>query len=45
MFVGGPFDPVTPLISAYNMSTGFEGSVVLQHNGYGVSYLVTMVHN
>ena len=40
LFVGGPFDPVTPLISAYNMSTGFDGSVVLQHNGYGVSHLV-----
>ncbi|MCJ1238442.1 hypothetical protein MMC14_006431, partial [Varicellaria rhodocarpa] len=35
MFVGGPFNPVTPLVSARNMSEGFEGSVVLQHNGYG----------
>ena len=36
IFVGSPFDPVTPLVSARNMSTGFDGSVVLQHNGYGV---------
>lgn len=31
------FDPVTPLRSAHNMSAGFEGSVVLEQNGYGVS--------
>ena len=36
IFVGGPFDPVTPLVSARNISAGFDGSVVLQHNGYGV---------
>ena len=40
LFVGGPFDPITPLVWALNMSAGFEGSVVLQHNGYGVSCLV-----
>ena len=38
LLVGGPFDPITPLVSAYNTSAGFEGSVVLQHNGYGVSF-------
>lgn len=37
LFVGNTFDPVTPLVSARNMSSGFEGSVVLQHNGHGVS--------
>ena len=36
VFVGSPFDPVTPLVSARNMSDGFDGSAVLQHNGYGV---------
>ncbi|KAL7619812.1 hypothetical protein AAE478_010357 [Parahypoxylon ruwenzoriense] len=35
LFVGNSFDPVTPLVSARNMSSGFEGSVVLQHNGHG----------
>lgn len=30
-------DPITPLVSAKNMSTGFEGSVVLEQEGYGVS--------
>ena len=41
LFVGGPNDPVTPLVSARNMSAGFEGSEVLQHNGYGVSCVFT----
>lgn len=41
LFVGNPNDPVTPLISAHNMSSGFDGSVVLQHNGYGVSLLTS----
>ncbi|KAL9003299.1 MAG: hypothetical protein Q9188_003819 [Gyalolechia gomerana] len=35
LFVGNDFDIVTPLVSAYNASAGFEGSVVLQHGGYG----------
>ena len=37
LLIGNTFDPVTPIASAYNMSAGFEDSVVLQHNGYGVS--------
>lgn len=37
LFVGNTFDPVTPLASARNMSAGFEGSIVLQHDSYGVS--------
>lgn len=36
LFVGGTLDPITPLPNAYNASAGFEGSVVLEHGGYGV---------
>lgn len=36
LFIGNTADPITPLVSAYNMSSGFEQSVVLQHDGYGV---------
>lgn len=39
LFVGNTYDPVTPLVSAHNVSAGFVGSVVLQHDSYGVSYL------
>jgi pimeloyl-ACP methyl ester carboxylesterase len=35
LFIGNTYDPVTPLKSAQNMSAGFEGSVVLHHNGFG----------
>ncbi|KAI0130387.1 TAP-like protein-domain-containing protein [Xylariales sp. AK1849] len=35
LLVGNTYDPTTPLVSAFNVSAGFEGSVVLQHNGYG----------
>ena len=31
-------DPITPLVSAKNMSAGFEGSVVLEQGGFGVSH-------
>lgn len=41
LLVGNSYDPVTPLVSAMNTSAGFEGSVVLHHNGYGVSFFVT----
>ncbi|KAL8994483.1 MAG: hypothetical protein Q9169_005556 [Polycauliona sp. 2 TL-2023] len=37
LFVGGALDPLTPLPNAYNASAGFDGSVVLEHGGYGVS--------
>jgi hypothetical protein len=37
LIIGNTYDPATPLISARNTSASFEGSVVLQHNGYGVS--------
>lgn len=36
LFIGNTFDPLTPLVSAMNASAGFVGSVVLQHDGYGV---------
>ncbi|KAL8833711.1 MAG: hypothetical protein Q9176_007867, partial [Flavoplaca citrina] len=35
LFVGGALDPITPLPNAYNASAGFQGSVVLEHGGYG----------
>ena len=35
LFINGEFDPVTPLVNAYNASAAFEGSVVLPHSGYG----------
>ncbi|KAI9700530.1 MAG: hypothetical protein M1820_006829 [Bogoriella megaspora] len=35
LFVGNTHDPVTPYASAKNMSTGFDGSVLLHHDGYG----------
>ena len=38
LLVGNTFDPVTPLASAYNVSSSFVDSVVLEHNGYGVSF-------
>jgi hypothetical protein len=38
LFASNEFDPVTPLTSAKNMSSGFEGSALLVNkNGYGVS--------
>lgn len=38
LFIGNTYDPFTPLISARNASAGFKDSVVLQHDGYGVSH-------
>merc|ERR1712000_76788 len=35
LIIGNTYDPVTPLVSARNNSAAFEGSIVLQHNGYG----------
>lgn len=37
LFIGTRLDAYTPLLSAYNMSSGFNGSTVLEINGYGVS--------
>lgn len=35
LFVNGPYDPVTPMVSALNSSAGFIGSEVLHHEGGG----------
>lgn len=40
LFVGNSFDPATPLRSAVNSSSIFEDSVVLEHQGHGVSRLL-----
>lgn len=37
LLIGNTYDPVTPIVGARNMSAGFEGSVVLQQDGCGVS--------
>jgi hypothetical protein len=43
LVIGNTYDPVTPLVSARNVSEGFEGSVLLQHDGYGVGSHVSLV--
>ncbi|KAL2267170.1 hypothetical protein VTJ83DRAFT_4447 [Remersonia thermophila] len=35
LLIGNSYDPVTPISSAFNVSLGLKGSVVLRHNGYG----------
>ena len=37
LFIGNTYDPVTPLVSAKNMTKSFRNGVLLQHNGFGVS--------
>lgn len=37
LFIGNTFDGLTPLVSAKNVSSTFEGSALLTVNGYGVS--------
>lgn len=36
LFIGNTYDGHTPIASAFNVSAGFEDSVVLEVNGYGV---------
>lgn len=43
LFVNSRYDPVTPLVSAYESSTRFSGSRVVVHEGYGVSCLASIV--
>lgn len=37
MVIGNTYDSATPLRSAQNISASFEGSVLLEHGGWGVS--------
>ncbi|XXH01457.1 hypothetical protein Hte_007817 [Hypoxylon texense] len=39
LFIGNTFDGLTPLVSAKNVSSTFEGSALLTVNGYGHSSL------
>lgn len=39
MLVNSIFGVATPMVSAFNASAGFEGSVVLKNSSYGVSLL------
>lgn len=39
LFIGNIFDGLTPLVSAKNVSSTFEDSVVLTVNGWGVSLI------
>ncbi|KAF2757277.1 hypothetical protein EJ05DRAFT_528872 [Pseudovirgaria hyperparasitica] len=41
LFVGNRADPITPMVSARNMSASFEGSVVMQHDSYGHTTLLS----
>lgn len=43
LWFGNTYDPATPLASAKNMSAGFEGSVVVEQRGFGVSFLFCSV--
>jgi hypothetical protein len=38
LFVGNTWDAATPAASARNMSASFEGSVMFEQHGFGVSY-------
>jgi len=42
LVIGNTFDPSTPLPSARNVSAVFEGSVLLQQNGFGVRFLLDL---
>lgn len=41
LIIGNTWDGLTPLRSARNVSSGFNGSVVLEVNGYGVRLLLS----
>lgn len=44
LIVNGIYDPVTPLISAWEVSTRFPGSRVVVHEGAGVSLLFSSAY-
>lgn len=44
LIIGNTYDPVTPLASAKNVTETFKGSVLLQHDSYGVSCSMTEVN-
>jgi pimeloyl-ACP methyl ester carboxylesterase len=37
LFVNSAFDPITPINQAWEVASGFRGSVLLTHKGHGVS--------
>jgi hypothetical protein len=43
LLIGNTYDGLTPLVSAYNVSSGLKGSVVLEVKGYGVCTLPVVV--
>lgn len=42
LLIGNSYDSATPIRSAYNVSSGFEGSVVLENGGFGVSFVFSL---
>ncbi|KAL5432736.1 hypothetical protein PMIN06_011914 [Paraphaeosphaeria minitans] len=39
LFVNSAFDPVTPIDKAWEVATGFQGSVLLTHRGHGHGFM------
>jgi hypothetical protein len=44
LLIANTYDGHTPIQSAYNVSAGFEGSVVLEVKGYGVCFPILLLH-
>ncbi|KAK5652700.1 hypothetical protein OQA88_10294 [Cercophora sp. LCS_1] len=40
LIIGNSYDPVAPIMSAFNLSQSFADSVVLRHDGYGHTSLM-----
>jgi len=45
LVVGNTLDNVTPLVSARNVSSGFEGSILLERKAFGVSISFDYITN
>lgn len=45
LIIGNTLDPITPLVSAQNMTETLEDSVLLQHGSYGVSSIPLSTYN